>query len=279
MLYSVTGKFAVILVALTSITAPCSVAAADPSPETEIWGKIRTSLFGDRPVTVDNGNVIVLETPYRAEDAATVPIAIRTRVAQSRERFVHKLYLIIDKNPSPIAAVFTFAEMSGRADIETRVRIEEYTHIRAIAEMNNGDLYAVTRYIKAAGGCSAPAGKDAQAALARLGKVRFSVEDALVYGKPVLAQLMISHPNFSGLAMDQATHLYTPPHYVRSVNVTYAGKQLMNADVDFSISENPNFRFYFVPEGSDELEAEIVDSKDLRFKTRLQIGDGAVSRQ
>ncbi len=58
---------------------------------------------------------------------------------------------------------------------------------------------------------------------------------------------MISHPNDSGLAMDQVTRAYANPHFVRQVSVRYAGKPVMDADVDFSISENPNFRFYFMP--------------------------------
>jgi sulfur-oxidizing protein SoxY len=63
------------------------------------------------------------------------------------------------------------------------------------------------------------------------------------------------------------------------VNITYAGKAIMNADVDFSISENPNFRFYFVPQGGGELQAEVVDSKDLRFKTSLPVSESADLRR
>ena len=45
----------------------------------------------------------------------------------------------------------------------------------------------------------------------------------------------------------------------------------MTADVDFSISENPNFRFYFVPEREGELDAKVVDNQDLAFDTRLKL--------
>ena len=45
---------------------------------------------------------------------------------------------------------------------------------------------------------------------------------------------------------------------------------MLTADVDFSISENPNLRFYFVPHGDGELKAEVVDSNDLRFETALK---------
>ena len=238
-----------------------------------IWQKVRASLFQSRPITAATDEVISLEAPTRADDAAVVPIAIRTRLPQAGGRRIDKVYLIIDNNPSPISAIFQFTPLSGRADIETRVRIDEYTHVRAIAETSDGQLFMATRFLKAAGGCSAPPGKDAQAALASLGRMKFRVEGGTSGdpqgNQPVLAQLMISHPNDSGLAMNQVSRLFTPPHFVRQVRITYGGQPVMSADVDFSISENPNFRFYFLPQGGGELKAEVVDSNDLRFETSL----------
>ncbi len=81
---------------------------------------------------------------------------------------------------------------------------------------------------------------------------------------------MISHPNNSGLAMDQSSRLFTPAHFVRKIDISYGGKPVMSADVDFSISENPNFRFYFVPQGEGELTAQVIDSNDLRFESKLK---------
>jgi sulfur-oxidizing protein SoxY len=132
-------------------------------------------------------------------------------------------------------------------------------------------LYGAVRFVKASGGCSAPAATDASAAAAALGRMHLRVDadaDGDAGGaQPVVAQLAISHPNHSGLAMDQATRQFTPPHYVRKVEVTYQGEPVFTADVDFSISENPNFRFYFVPRGGGELRATAVDTHDRRFAT------------
>jgi sulfur-oxidizing protein SoxY len=184
------------------------------------------------------------------------------------------VYLVIDKNPSQLCAVFSFFPDSGRADLETRVRIEEYSFVRAIAELSDGALFMASNYVKAAGGCSAPAGKDQAAALARLGKMKFRVDEPVVLGQPTQAQLMVSHPNNSGLVMDQMTRLYEPSNFVRRIDVTYAGKPVLSADVDFTISENPNFRFYFVPHGEGQLKAEVVDSHDLKFESSIAIRQG-----
>ena len=245
-----------------------------PDPDTAIWQKLKRSLFENRPVASDARGIVELVTPIRAEDAAVVPVAIRTRLTQRPERYVRRIYLIVDKNPSPLAAMFELTPESGRADLETRIRIEEYTHVRAVAELSDGTLFADTRFVKASGGCSAPAGKDPAAAAARVGRMRLAVDGNVSYNQPALAQLMISHPNDSGLVMDQLTRHYTPAYFVRSIKVTYAGKPILTAEVDFSISENPNFRFYFVPVGDGELKAEAVDTKELRFETTLAVRRG-----
>jgi len=248
----------------------------DPDPaKSEIWIKVKSLLFEDRAIETAGNDMITLETPVRAEDAATVPIAIKAQIPQSPQKYVKRIYLVIDKNPSPIAAVFHLTPDSGRADIDTRVRIEEYSHVRAIAEMNDGKLYMAMRYVKASGGCSAPAGKDQEAALARLGKMKFRLDNEVALNRPNLAQLMISHPNNSGLQMDQLTRFFIPARFIKKIDVTYSGKLILSAEVDFSISENPNFRFYFTPRGSGELKAQAVDSNDLKFNSSVQIKPGS----
>lgn len=246
-------------------------AANDDAEASPMWQQVRNSLFQGRTIITPADDVLTLEAPSRAEDAAIVPISIRTRLAQSDSRYIRKLYLMIDNNPSPLGATFQFTPTSGRADIETRVRIDAYTHVRAIAETSDGQLYMSTRFVKASGGCSAPPGKDPQAALSTLGRMRLRVEGDVLANRPTLAQLMISHPNHSGLAMDQLTRHYTPARYVRKILVTYDGEPVLSADIDFSISENPNFRFYFQPKGAGELKAEAVDTEDQRFESALAI--------
>jgi len=264
--------------AVFALGVSLAVSAQVPDPDASpVWQKVRASVFGGA-VLESADNVITLETPKRAEDAAIVPIAIRAAFPQSPQRAIQTIWLLVDNNPSPIAAVFQFAQESGRADIETRIRIEEYTYVRAVARTSDGRLHMAANYVKASGGCSAPAGKDAVAARANLGKMKLRVDEAAAPGQPSRAQLMVSHPNDSGLAFDQITRTYAQPHFVRRVEVRYAGKPVLMADVDFSISENPNFRFYFAPGNGGELDARVVDNQDLEFETSVKLAScGAVA--
>jgi len=255
----------------TPRSAVAEIKSGENPEASAIWQKVRASLFENRPITNVGDDTLALDAPTRAEDAAVVPIAMRAKLPHTAASHVAKLYLVIDSNPSPISAIFSFTPQSGRADIETRVRVDEYSFVRAIAETNDGRLLMRTRFVKASGGCSAPPGKDPAAALASLGKLRLRIDGEIVLNKPTLVQLMISHPNDSGMVMDQLTRQFTPRRFVRTVNVFYAEQPVLSADLDFSISENPNLRFYFVPDAPGRLTAEVVDSHQAAWKSSLDV--------
>ncbi len=239
--------------------------------EDMVWtGGLRSAYFGDRPIT-QSDDLIVLDAPTRAEDAAVVPLSITAQIPQTDERYIKTIYLIIDKNPGPLVGTFRFTPKSGRADLAFRVRVNAYSPIRAIAETNDGELYMSRRFIKATGGCSAPAGSDLDAAMARLGKIKLNTNSVLGLAQPTPAHLMISHPNLSGMQMDQTTHLYAPAHFVRHVKVSFEGEEVFSAETGFGISENPSFRFFFVPETEGQLTAEVTDTKDLQFTQTLRV--------
>ena len=73
------------------------------------------------------------------------------------------------------------------------------------------------------------------------------------------------------MAMNQVTRNYASAYFIRKVEVTYADKPVMTANVNFSISENPNFRFYFVPRGNGELKAHVEDTKNKQFEGAVAV--------
>ncbi len=245
--------------------------AAIGSDESDQWQQVRSSLFGRRPVA-DGADVLALTVPRRADDASAVPVAIRA-LESPLHGVPRKLYLVIDRNPSPVAGVFEFGEGLECAEIETRVRVEDNSVVRAVAEYADGSLAMTTKFIKASGGCSAPVNRRESDA-ATLGQMRWQLPEDAVPGETGLATLFIRHPNTSGLAMDQMSRLYDPPHFVRHVKVTYEGRLVLSADVDFSISENPAFRFAFKAGASGELSAKVWDSNALEFESRASFRAG-----
>jgi sulfur-oxidizing protein SoxY len=230
------------------------------------WDAIRPQIFGDRPVE-DGSSLVELLAPKRAEDAALVPIDFRVRVRDGSAS-VRAVTLVIDENPAPVAATFTFGEERRSFDLSTRVRVNSYTFVRAIAETSDGRLHMVKAYVKAAGGCSAPAGKDMAEAKANLGQMRFRVFPGAARGE---AQVQIRHPNYSGLQMDQLTRLYTPAWFVETVSVSQGARPLFRMEGGISISEDPTFRFSFEPNG-EPVTVEAQDTEKQLFRQRFPGG-------
>lgn len=250
---------------LVAPTARAQPSAAAPA-EGERWARIHASVFESRAIATAEPAQLQIVAPARAVDAAFVPVTVRTG-AQA----VKRLTLVVDENPSPIAAVFDFGTRAAPgSEIETRLRVDAYSWVRAVAELPDGRLVMAARYVKASGGCSAPAGADQAAAMASLGRMQLRVE-APRTGRPTLATWQISHPNHSGLAMDQSTRLYTPAHFVRKLELRYAGEPVLLADLDFALSENPSLRLRFVPGGPGELRADAEDTQGRRFSTALAV--------
>jgi len=230
------------------------------------WPGLAEEIFHGRPLA-DGTGVIALDMPYRAEDAAIVPLTIRTTLPAADARKVKTITVVIDENPAPLAAAFELGDKAGVTEISTRVRVNSYSHVHAVAELSDGSLYAVKTFVKASGGCSAPALKNADAAKATIGQMRLRhlprSADAAVTRE---AQVMLRHPNNSGLQMDQVTRLYVPAFFVRDLRI-FQGDDLVLAMVGgISISEDPNIRFSYVPNGAASFRVEAIDTEERVYK-------------
>lgn len=263
--------FHFLIVLASCVGSPLPALAQDQSP-VDVWQKfLKPKYFADTKI-IDDHAVIELTTPYRAEDAAFTPVSIKAQFPQSVQRFIEKIYVIIDNNPDPLAGIFTMTPAMGRADLALRVRINDYTNVRALAVLNNGEVHMVSNFVKAQGGCSAPLGSDFKTAMDRMGTMHFRTLGAVNKDDTLVGQLMFSHPNVTGMQKDQKTQLVRPAHYVKEVKVYLDDTLLLQAETGISISEDPSFRFFFKPHGNGEIKADITDSKGKSWTHRFKVG-------
>ena len=253
--------------------AGAASAAADrsaPDPDTERWAELRAHYFGDAEV-LPGDELLELDAPARAHDAAVVPITVH---ALDRTRPIVRLHLLVDDNPLPLAGIVDFAPAARDwASLETRIRINEYTHVRAVAETEDGALHAVSRFVKAAGGCSAPALGDLDAAIAGAGRMRLLLGDdagALPSSPVSEAVIKVSHPNNSGMQFDQVSRNYIPAFYVDSIEAEVDGEPLIAVETNFSMSENPTVRLRWRGDAAPgALEARVTDSEGNRYDAAI----------
>ena len=220
--------------------------AAVPSTETT-WQTLKADVVGAREV-LDGTGILMLEAPIKAEDAALTPIAVR--LAEATASSVKSVTLVVDENPSPVVATFKFGPAAGNGE-------------RMLS------IYMVVRFVKGAGGCSAPAAKDADAAAANIGKIQIK-ETTLSSraGQMGEAVLMIRHPNSSGFQMNPETGTYIPARYIDFIEVMRDDDVVFTMEGGISLSEDPNFRFTFAGRSGARLVANVRDSAQTAFYGR-----------
>jgi sulfur-oxidizing protein SoxY len=229
------------------------------------WAELSGALFPNRTIA-EAGDMITLDAPYRAHDAAAVPLEIR--ITPPLGRSIARFTLLIDENPAPVAAEVEVGPGLGREiALSTRVRVDAYSNVRVIAELDDGALYQSARFVKASGGCSAPAAKDAEAAVANAGKMKLRT---FAEAAPE-AQLLVRHPNHSGFQMDQVTLLPIPPWFVDVIEVTQGGALVMRVTGGISLSEDPALRFRYVPNGAAALDVRVEDTEGGVFEAAFPV--------
>ncbi|CAD5372149.1 Quinoprotein dehydrogenase-associated SoxYZ-like carrier [Rubrivivax sp. A210] len=243
-----------------------SAAHGDSSPE---WETLRKRLFAGRPIESDPAaSRVQIIVPLRAAYGASVPVKIISKLPQTPALFVKRLWILVDKNPSPLAATLELTPELGQADFETRLRVDEYSHVRVVTELSDGQLHMDSRYVKTSGGCSAPPNREAPELI---GRTLFKLPQGVKPNAPTLADVTVIHPNDTGFELNNQTVMYIPSYFVRSISVSYGPRKLFDADLDFSVSENPTLRFNFLPRGPGELRAEVEDTQSKRFVGRLAV--------
>jgi sulfur-oxidizing protein SoxY len=252
--------------------------AVQPLPAAEPydpWPGLVQDIFNNRPMS-DGSDVIGIEMPYRAEDAAIVPVTLRSKLSPDDSRQVRAITLVIDQNPAPMAAKFELGPDARVSEISTRVRVNSYTDVHAVAELSDGKLYMVKTFVKASGGCSAPAAKNTEEAKARLGQMKYRQFARAEQGPSNgirEAQVMIGHPNNSGLQMDQLTHLYIPAYFIDELRLWQDDSPVLSMEGGISISEDPNIRFTYVSNGAKTFRAEAKDTSGHVFQKEWRADD------
>jgi sulfur-oxidizing protein SoxY len=264
-----------LLVAMLFGAALIPAAASDSY---DPWPGLVQDIFNNRDMN-DGAGVIAIEMPYRAEDAAIVPVTLRSVLPPDDLRRVVAITLVIDQNPSPLAARFELGSASSVSQISTRVRVNNYTDVHAVAELSDGKLYVTKTFVKASGGCSAPAAKNLEEAKAKIGQMRFrqfarSGEGPTSGARE--AQIMIGHPNNSGLQMDQVTQLYVPAFFINELRISQDDGLVLAMEGGISISEDPNIRFTYVPNGAKSIRVEAKDTEGHVFQNEWQVDASAM---
>jgi sulfur-oxidizing protein SoxY len=232
------------------------------TPSSGAWEYLQKQFYPGRNIGLLDEAYMSLEAPANTPDPAATPLTLR--FGDAALGHIKQIRVIIDNNPSPVAATFDLASGARVAEIGLRVRIDRFTSVRAIAESTDGKLEMRSSWVNASGGCSAPPGA---ATAGTLGDIRLRPS-------PDTKSMLVSirHPNYSGFQIDPRSGEPIASHYVSHIRFSADGRTLLDADTGISLSENPTLRIASDQPLAAPVTVDVVDSKDTHFNASWRGG-------
>jgi len=272
-----TMRHALQILAVTAIGALASLVALPPAQADTAWSDIRSNVFGTRTI-LPAGDMVQLTAPMRPTDQSYVPIAVD--VGFSDGRTIRAVTLIVDQNPTPVAAVFDIGGKRDHLELATKLRLNAATDVRAIVEASDGALYMADRFVKFAGGqasCSAPPQGDPQEIAANMGKMTFAQKRTKTPITEIAphAELTISHPNHTGMVLDQLTLLYVPLRIVTDLEVRQGDERVFAMKGSMTMTQDPTVTFDYRVNGADKMHVLAKDSDGAMWQQSFPIGQGS----
>ena len=267
-------RFSLGMTKLAIATAALTFTAAVPAYADSAWDEIRGSVYAGKTIE-DGRGLITLGAPGRPEDMRVVPISIDAGFKDGRT--IKTVTFILDENPTPVVAVFHMGAGRDAVSIKSNFRVDRQTDARAVVEASDGKLYMVSQLIKFAGGqasCSAPPMGDPAEIIANMGKMQFAeVKSADSESKAMgRAKIDMSHPNHTGMVMDQQTLLYTQMKMVSEVAVRQGDDVVFTAEGSIAFSQNPMIEFDFKRGGAQEFAVTMKDTDGGTWTHTFQAG-------
>jgi len=100
------------------------------------------SITGGAPVQTGR---VHLDLPLLIENGNAVPMKVTVDSPMTAEDHVRVIHLISEKNPVRHMASFRLGPRSGRAEIQSRIRLAGSQRVMALAQMSDGSYWADVR--------------------------------------------------------------------------------------------------------------------------------------
>ena len=100
---------------------------------------VLADVYGDQ--SMQEGRV-ALTLPALAENGNSVAMTVEAESPMTNDDFVRSIRIFAPANPVPNIGDFHFSPASGRARLATRIRLSDTQTVTAVAEMNDGSLFA-----------------------------------------------------------------------------------------------------------------------------------------
>lgn len=226
------------------------------APIVDNWNTIQEVFFKGRNVNHTNQKILI-HSPIQAEDASLIPFAFKVNLSPNT---IRKVYIFADANPILLTATFTPAA-AQQIEAATRIRLENNSLVRVIAENMDGELWMSSAVIKTPGGGCAGGGYSDEAQLrASAGEIKFKL-------KATELALNIRHPMRTGFERTPQGY-YAKAWHLNYLQLRAADYEIMSIDIGPGISANPYFLLN-VPLTHQDVMLTVKDNEGKVYEKRL----------
>ena len=225
--------------------------------------------FFGRPEYTHEG--LEVDLPEHADVGSSVPLGIRVRAGMTESDYPRVVHVLAHGNPTPHVLSVWFSPASGRAEFNTRIRLERSQKVTAVAQMSDGRHIRVDRDVSVSFGACAQIGTGSNDDIFSFKpQPRVNVPATAQKGSLVPIRALISHPMETGLRLD-ATDEWVRKRIITSFECRYNGVEVFRARLYPAVATNPYFMFYARALESGSFDFKWYDMIDMTFRAKANI--------
>ena len=128
--------------ALAAVAGAFSITLVKPARATpEKMKAVIDAFTGGKKITEGR---VKLDITLLVENGNSVPLSVNVESPMSPQDHVTRIGIFNEKNPLPEVAIFNLTPRCGRAQVASRMRLNDTQMVTAIAEMSDGSFWSAT---------------------------------------------------------------------------------------------------------------------------------------
>lgn len=226
------------------------------------------AFFGDVTYRAEG---LDLDLPQHADVGSSVSLTVSISAAMTAADFPKVVHVLAHGNPTPHVLSAWFTPASGKAEFNTRIRLEKSQKVTVVAQMSDGRHIRVDRDISVAFGACAQIGTGSNDDVAAFVPTsRVAVPPTAQRGSIVPIRAVIAHPMETGMRLDGQDE-WVRQRIISRFDCLYNGATVFRARLHPAVATNPYFLFYARAEASGAFDFSWYDIIDATYVNRAPI--------
>jgi predicted secreted protein len=225
-----------------------------------LWPDVEEAIghFFGRQKFVNEGITVTL--PQHSDAGSSVPLTVAIDSGMTDGDFPRVLHVFAHENPNPHTLQAWFKPIAGRAEFETRIRLERTQKVTVVAEITNGRYLRADVEASVSFGACAQVGEGTEADTINFQpQARVSVPATADRGAIIPVRALISHPMETGLRLTR-DQVWIRQRIIEAFSCTFEGEDVFRTRPYTSVAANPYFSFFARAERSGRFDFRWADT-------------------